>query len=150
MSDILEVEKDDLALAGELKTHKNIHTNHSYKLIELSDGYAKTSINSKKTETVDKENIIYDGSIFSAANFCAMAAINEEHTFLISANIDFLNQINIEDEEVIFEARAKANISGKKQIEVQGKVKDITVFLGDFVAMKLDNKSLIKPNKTTK
>jgi hypothetical protein len=79
-----------------------------------------------------------------------MAAINEEHTFLISANIDFLNQINIEDEEVIFEARAKANISGKKQIEVQGKVKDITVFLGDFVAMKLDNKSLIKPNKTTK
>ncbi len=150
MSEVLEVEKDDIALASELNSHKNIHTNHSYKLIELAEGYAKTSINSQKSETVDKENVIYDGSIFSAANFCAMAAVNEEHTFLISANIDFLNQINTEDEEVIFEARAKSNISGKKQIEVQGKVNDITVFLGDFVAMKLDNKSLIKAGKSTK
>jgi len=147
MSDILEVEKDDLALAGELKTHKNIHTNHSYKLIELSDGYAKTSINSKKTETVDKENIIYDGSIFSAANFCAMAAVNEPHTFLISANIDFLNQVNKEDEEVIFEAHASSNLSGKKQIDVQGKVNDIVIFKGDFVALKLDNNSIIKTTK---
>lgn len=144
MSDVLEVEKDDLALASELNSHKNIHTNHSYKLIKLSEGYAKISINSQKSETVDKENIVYDGSIFSAANFCAMAAVNKEHTFLISANIDFLNQINADDEEVIFEARSRSNISGKKQIEVQGKVNDITVFLGDFIAMKLDNKSLIK------
>ena len=147
MSEALEVKKDNLSLASELNSHKNIYENHSYKLLELSDGYAKTSINSQKSETVDKENIVYDGSIFSAANFCAMAAVNEEHTFLISANIDFLNQINTEDEEVIFEARAKSNISGKKQIEVQGKVNDITVFLGDFVAMKLDNQSLIKSTK---
>ena len=147
MSEALEVKKDNLSLINELNSHKNIHANHSYKLLELSDGYAKTSINSQKSETVDKENIIYDGSIFSAANFCAMAAVNEEHTFLISANIDFLNQINTEDEEVIFEARAKSNLSGKKQIEVQGKVNDITVFLGDFVAMKLDKQSLIKSTK---
>ena len=145
MSEVLEVAKDDITLASELNSHKNIHTHHSYKLIELSEGYAKISINSKKSETVDKENIIYDGSIFSAANFCAMAAVNEEHTFLVSANIDFLNQVNTEDEEVIFEARSSSNISGKKQIEVQGKVNGITVFLGDFVAMKLANKSLIKP-----
>lgn len=144
MSEVLEVEKDDLTLASELNSHKNIHTNHSYKLIKLEDGFAKISINSKKSETVDKENIVYDGSIFSAANFCAMAAVNEAHTFLISANIDFLNQINIEDEEVIFEAHSSSNISGKKNIEVQGKVNNITVFKGDFVAMKLDNKSLIK------
>ena len=147
MSEALEVKKDNLSLASELNSHKNIYANHSYTLLELSNGYAKTSINSQKSETVDKENIVYDGSIFSAANFCAMAAVNEEHTFLISANIDFLNQINTEDEEVIFEARAKSNISGKKQIEVQGKVNDITVFLGDFVAMKLDKQSLIKSTK---
>ncbi|HIP02407.1 MAG TPA: hypothetical protein EYG75_02715 [Campylobacterales bacterium] len=150
MSEVLEenkIEKDDLTLASKLNSHKNIHTNHSYKLLELSEGYARTSINSQKSETVDKENIVYDGSIFSAANFCAMAAVNEEHTFLISANIDFLNQVNTEDEEVIFEARAKSNISGKKQIEVQGKVNGITIFLGNFVAMKLDNKSLIKSTK---
>ncbi len=144
MSEVLEVKKDNFTLTSELHTHKNIHTNHSYKLLELSKDYAKISINSQKSETVDKKNIIYDGSIFSAANFCAMAAVNEEDTFLISANIDFLNQVNTEDEDVIFEAHAKSNISGKKQIKIQGKVNGITVFLGDFVAMKLDNKSLIK------
>lgn len=144
MSEVLEVEKDDLALITDLQTHKNIQSSHSYKLLDLSDGYAKISINSQKSETVDKENVVYDGSIFSAANFCAIAAVNEAQTFLISANIDFLNQVRIDDEEVIFEARAKSNISGKKQIMVQGKVNDITVFSGDFVAMKLDNKSLIK------
>ena len=147
MSEALEVKKDNQSLISELNSHKNIYANHSYQLLELSHGYAKTSINSQKSETVDQENIVYDGSIFSAANFCAMAAVNEEHTFLISANIDFLNQINTEDEEVIFEARAKSNLSGKKQIEVQGKVNDITVFIGDFVAMKLDNQSLLKSTK---
>jgi len=147
MSEVLEVENSDLSLAGELKTHKNIHAHHSYKLLKLSEDYAKISMNSKKSETVDQEDIIYDGSIFSAANFCAMAAVNEKHTFLLSANIDFLNQINRDDEDVIFEAHAASNISGKKQIEVTGKVNDITVFQGDFVAMKLDNQSLIKSTK---
>ena len=144
MSEVLEVDKEDLALSGELNSHKNIHTHHSYKLLALSENYAKISINSQKSETVDKENIIYDGSIFSAANFCAMASVNQEHTFLISANIDFLNQVNTEDKDVIFEAHSASNISGKKQIKVQGKVNGITVFLGDFVAMKLDSKSQIK------
>ena len=147
MSEVLEVENSDLSLSGELNSHKNIHSHHSYKLLELSEDYAKISMNSKKSETVDHEDIIYDGSIFSAANFCAMAAVNKKHTFLISANIDFLNQINRDDEDVIFEAHAASNISGKKQIEVSGKVNDITIFQGDFVAMRLDNKSLIKSTK---
>jgi len=147
MSEVLEVENSDLTLSGELNSYKNIHTHHAYKLIELKEDYAKIAINSKKSETVDHENIIYDGAIFSAANFCAMAAINQKHTFLISANIDFLNQINTDDDDVIFEAHAASNISGKKQIEVIGKINDITVFQGDFVAMKLDNQSLIKSTK---
>ena len=147
MSEVLEVENSDITLTGELQTHKNIHTHHSYKLLELKEDYAKIAINSKKSETVDNENIIYDGSIFSAANFCAIAAVNKKNTFLISANIDFLNQVNTDDEDIIFEAHAASNISGKKQIEVTGKVNDITVFQGDFVAMKLDNQSLIKSIK---
>jgi acyl-coenzyme A thioesterase PaaI-like protein len=147
MSEVLEVQKDDIALTAQLKSYKNIHSNYSYKLLELSEGYAKISINSSKSETVDDEKYIYDGTIFSAANFCAMASLNEPNTFLISANIDFLNQVNIEDEDVIFEAYATSNISGKKHISVEGKINEITVFLGSFVAMKLDNKSIIKTTK---
>ena len=144
---VLDTDNNDALLSSELKSHKNIHVNHSYKLLELSEGYAKTSIDSQKSETVDGEDTLYDGSIFSAANFCAMAAVNEPHTFLISANIDFFNQVNKKDEEVIFEAHASSNLSGKKQIDVQGKVNDITIFRGEFVALKLDNNSIIKSTK---
>jgi acyl-coenzyme A thioesterase PaaI-like protein len=151
MSEVLEKVLDtahgNTRLSSELKSHKNIHVNHSYTLLELSEGYAKTSINSQKSESVDGENTIYDGSIFSAANFCAMAAVNEPQTFLISANIDFLNQVSKDDEEVIFEAHASNNLSGKKQIDVQGKINDIVIFKGDFVALKLDNNSIIKTTK---
>ncbi len=145
MSEVLEVE-ENITLSSELKTHKNIQSNHSYKLLKLDEGYARVQIDSKQSEKVDNQNIVYDGSIFSAANFCAMAAINEGDTFLISANIDFLNPVSSEDKEVVFEAYASSNISGKKNVQVVGKVNDITIFQGDFVAIKLDNKSLIKPN----
>ncbi len=148
MSEVLEeIESSDITLTGELKTHKNIHKNHSYNLIELSENYAKISIKSKNSESVDEKSIIYDGSIFSAANFCAMAAINDEDSFLINANVDFLNQINRDDEDIVFEARANTNSSGKKHIEVLGKVNNIAVFSGNFVTIKLDSRSVIKKKK---
>ncbi len=145
MSEVLEVD-NNIALSNELKTHKNIQSSHSYKILKLDEGYAKIKIDSKHSQKVDNQNLIYDGSIFSAANFCAMAAINEEETFLIGANVDFLNPVSGEDEEVIFEAKAISNISGKKNVQVVGTVNDITIFQGDFVAIKLDNQSLIKEN----
>lgn len=154
MAEVLEPEAvesvDELELTHALKSHKNIHTNHNYRLLELAKDWAKISINPRKSETVDKESQLYDGSIFSAATFCAMAAVNQERTFLISANVDFLNTVDKTDEEMIFEATASSNISGKKQIEVVGKINDIAVFSGNFVAMKLDTKSLIKNDKQTK
>ncbi len=145
MGEVLEAD-DNITLSSELKTHKNIQASHSYKILKLDDGYAKVKIDSKHSQKVDNQNLVYDGSIFSAANFCAMAAINEEETFLIGANVDFLNPVSSEDEEVIFEAYASSNISGKKNVQVLGKVNNITIFKGDFVAMKLDNQSLIKAN----
>lgn len=142
-ADINEDKLNDIGLSNDLKTHKSIHTNHGYNLLKLGDGYAKISIDTNKSETVEN-NMIYDGLLFSAANFCAMAAINEEHSFLLSANIDFLNQVSSSDEDIIFEAHAKNNISGKKRIDVNGKVNDITIFNGNFTAIKLENSSLIK------
>jgi len=147
MVEDLEKQEEELVLQNELQTHKNIQANHSYKLLELYAGYAKISINSEKSESVDNNGTVYDGSIFSAANFCAMAAVNEKNTFLISAKVDFLNPIKNNDSEVIFEATATTNISGKKNISVIAKVNDIITFSGDFVSIKLNNQSLIKATK---
>jgi acyl-coenzyme A thioesterase PaaI-like protein len=136
----------DIKNKSDLKTHKNIHTNHGYNILELSENYAKISIHTQKSETVGENNTVYDGTLFSAANFCAIAAVNQENLFLLGANVDFLNQVNGNDNDVIFEANAKSNASGKKNIDVKGTINDITIFQGVFTAIKLDSNSLIKQN----
>jgi acyl-coenzyme A thioesterase PaaI-like protein len=151
MTDTLERDTTDalenISNAIDLKTHKNIHINHGYNILKLDENYAKVSINTNKSETVDKSTTIYDGSLFSAANFCAMASINQESLFLLSANVEFLNQADSSDDDIVFVAKASNNLSGKKQIEVKGSVNDITIFQGSFTAIKLENNSLIKDTK---
>ncbi len=143
-----DLEKEEsISLQNRLQTHKNIQANHSYKLLELNDGYAKISLNTKESESVDNQNYVYDGSLFSAANFCAMAAVNKEGAFLLSAKIDFLSPLKIEDSEAVFEAKATTNLSGKKSITVIGKVNDIVFFSGEFVSINLNHQSVIKPTK---
>ncbi len=128
----------------ELQTHQKIQTNHTYELLTLDENFARVKLLTRFTEKVDDTSYVYPPAIFSCANFCAMAAINEPKNHLISSCVDFFNPIREEDEEIIFEATATTNSSGKKQVDVIGLVKDIIVFEASFVTIKLDQKSLIK------
>ncbi len=127
-----------------LQTHLKIQENHSYELLTLQNGFARVKLQTKLTERIDDTPYVYEASIFSCANFCAIAAVNEKDIHLISAKVEFLNPIKTEDEEVIFEATATTNSSGKKQIEVIGMVRGIVVFESSFVTLKLDHKSLLR------
>ncbi len=137
-------EQEELQINKELLTHQKIQTNHTYELLVLDENFARVKLLTKYTEKIDDTNYVYPPAIFSCANFCAMASINEPKNHLISSSVDFFNPIKDEDEEIIFEATATTNSSGKKQVEVIGLVKDIIVFEGSFITIKLDQKSLIK------
>jgi acyl-CoA thioesterase len=127
-----------------LLTHIKIQENHSYEILTLQPGFARVKLLTKLAERIDETRYLYEASIFSCANFCAVAAVNEKQNHIISAKVDFLNPIKVEDEEIIFEATATTNSSGKKQIDVIGTIKDIIVFESSFVSLKLDKKSLLK------
>ncbi len=127
-----------------LQTHIKIQENHSYELLTLQPNFARVKLLTKLAEKIDESDYIYEASIFSCANFCAVAAVNEKQNHLIGAKVEFLNPVKLEDEEIIFEATATTNSSGKKQIEVIGSVKGIIVFESSFVSLKLDKKSLLK------
>jgi acyl-coenzyme A thioesterase PaaI-like protein len=126
-----------------LTTHQSIQKNHSYEIIELSKNHAKIQLLATECEKVDDSKFIYSGAIFHAANFCAIAAINKIGFSLISSSIDFTAQINTED-TLILTANSVTNSSGKKHIELIGEVNTIQVLKGEFIAVKIDEKSLIK------
>jgi len=127
-----------------LQTHIKIQENHSYELLTLQPNFARVKLLTKLAEKVDESNYIYEAALFSCANFCAVAAVNERQNHIIAAKTEFLNPVKLEDEEIIFEATASTNSSGKKQIDVIGSVKGIIVFESSFVSLKLDKKSLLK------
>jgi acyl-coenzyme A thioesterase PaaI-like protein len=139
MLDILEKEKNThLEILG------SIQRANSYEIVELALGYAKIVLNLSNVQTLDNSTTVFEAEIFKVANFCALAAVNSENSFVISANVDFLSQVEISSNEVVFEAKSLSSSLGKKFVEVKGMIDDITVFIGDFTVLKLDNRSKIK------
>ncbi len=127
-----------------LQTHLKIQENHSYELLALDAGFARVRMQTRRSEKIDDTPYIYEAALFSCANFCAVASVNEMQNHLISAKVEFLNPVKVEDEEVYFEATASTNSAGQKQIEVVATVKGIVVLESSFVLLKLDHKSLLK------
>ena len=136
---MLEKEK-----AVQLDILEGVQRANSYDIAELSQGFAKVVLNLSNVQTLDNLTTVFEAEIFKVANFSALAAINEENSFVISANVDFLSQIEISSQAVIFEAKSLSSSLGKRFVEVIGKIDDITVFLGKFTVIKLDNRSKIK------
>jgi len=127
-----------------LLTHLKIQENHSYELLTHQPGFARVRLLTRHVETIDESSYLYEPALFSCANFCAVVAVNEKENHIISAKVDFLNPVKSDDDEIIFEATATTNSSGKKQIDVIGTVKGIVVLESSFVSLKLDKKSLLK------
>jgi len=127
-----------------LQTHLQIMENHSYEILSLKNGFAKVALKTKLAEKIDDTNYVYEASIFSCANFCAMAAVNTKGNHLISAKAEFLAPVKVTDEEVVFEAVATTNSSGKKQVKVVGILNGLVIFESSFITLKLDGKSIVK------
>ncbi len=140
---LLEEVEEEIVEIKKLNTHTNIQTNNAYNILALTDNHATIMIDATTCEKVKESGLIYDGVIFSAATFAATAAVNEKNMFLIGVNIDLLNPVKEED-NIIFEANVHHTSSGKKVVDVVAKVNDITFMQGEFILLKLDEKSLIK------
>ena len=140
---VVEEELNEIEEIESLNTHNNILKNNGYKILSLRKNYASIMIEAKACERVLDDGAIYDGVLFSAATFAAIAAVNEKNVFLIGVHLDLLNPLKGE-ENIIFTAEVNATSSGKKVVKVTGRVNEIAFLEGDFMLLKLDEKSLIK------
>ncbi|BDY12137.1 hotdog domain-containing protein [Hydrogenimonas cancrithermarum] len=121
----------------ELKTHQRINQSLCGVLVELDDGYAKVELETTRDMVVDEMGLVHGGFTFAAADFAAMAAVNDPNVVLVSSECRFLSPVKVGD-KVVFDAKELYKEARKRKIHVVGYFEDIKVFEGEFMAVVLE------------
>jgi acyl-coenzyme A thioesterase PaaI-like protein len=129
--------KAKLGGSQSLQTHQYINQNLCGNLMEMDRNFAKVSLKTNAQMSVDEYDLVHGGFIFSAADFAAMAAINDPYVVLVGSQTSFYAPVKVGD-EILFEAESKYNESRKREVMVVGKVNEIKIFSGVFDAVILD------------
>ncbi len=79
----------------------------------------------------DEKGLVHSGFIFSAADYAAMAAVNEKNVVLVASNCQFLSPVRLGD-IVNIKATVRNKEGRKRHVSVVGYVFDIKVFEGEF------------------
>lgn len=118
----------------QLKTHLKIDRSLSGEVIELSEGYAKVVLKTDSRMIADDTGLVHGGFIFSLADFCAMATVNEPTVVLAQASIKFIKPVKVGD-ELTAEGRL-TNLEGKKRwVHVEVKREEEKVAEGEFLCV---------------
>ncbi|MDP2893004.1 MAG: PaaI family thioesterase, partial [Sulfurimonas sp.] len=78
--------KDDVML----KTHESINQDLCGEIEKLDSGFVKLKLVTTHDMIADSQNLIHGGFIFSAADYAAMAAVNEKNVVLVASECQFL------------------------------------------------------------
>jgi len=114
-----------------LNTHERINTVYSGEIVKMEAGYAKVMLETIEGMRADELGLVHGGFIFSAADFAAMAAVNEPNVVLASCSCLFLAPVRVGD-TVTFEATEHQKEGRKRNVTVRGFVHEIKIFEGEF------------------
>ncbi len=127
----------------ELKTHLKFNPKFG-RLIELTENGAKVLLETTPDMAVDEEGLVHGGFTFGAADFCAMASVNEPYVVLVKAtNCEFMAPVKVGD-KVEFEGEILMREKRKVEVKVTGMLNEIKVFEGLFSCVVLDTHVLKK------
>ncbi len=125
-----------------LNTHTLISRYFCGDIKILIDGYVEVELETVEDMIVDKMGLVHGGFIFGAADFAAMAAVNDKNVVLAAANCQFLSPVKVGD-VVVFKARVRHKEGRKRNVHVKGFVENIKVFEGEFVTV-ITEKHILK------
>jgi acyl-coenzyme A thioesterase PaaI-like protein len=114
-----------------LDTHVDINHGLCGDIQKLEKGYAEVLLSTSQDMVVDEMGLIHGGFIFGAADFAAMAAVNERNVVLASSSSQFLAPVKVGD-EVLVKAHVRHTSGRKRNVEVEAFVYDIKIFTGLF------------------
>jgi acyl-coenzyme A thioesterase PaaI-like protein len=126
----------------ELKTHLKFNKKYGM-LVELSETSAKVRFEPTPEMAVDDEGLVHGGFTFGAADFCAMATVNEPFVVLARSQCEFMAPVKVGD-VVEFESEILLKEKRKQEIKVIGRINEIKVFEGIFGCVVLDKHVLKK------
>lgn len=114
-----------------LQTHVKINQALSGDIELLRQGYARVFLDTTEEMRADEAGLVHGGFIFSAADFAAMAAVNDKNVILAASNCQFLAPVRVGD-KVVFEAQVRHKEGRKRNVHVKGYSSEIKVFEGEF------------------
>ncbi len=114
-----------------LTTHNSINKDLNGEITKLEKGYVELRLTTTSEMVADELGLIHGGFIFSAADYAAMAAVNERNVVLVGSECQFLSPVKFHD-EVNFIARVRHQEGRKRNVHVEAYVLDIKVFEGEF------------------
>ena len=127
----------------ELRTHLKFNPKFG-RLVEITENGAKVVLETNEDMAVDEEGLVHGGFTFGAADFCAMASVNEPYVVLVKAtNCEFMAPVKVGD---IVEFSGEILMKEKRKVEVKvvGTLDEIKVFSGIFSCVILENHVLKK------
>ncbi len=134
-----ELEVEDYRARDEvmLKTHEEINRDLCGEIEKMDVGYVKLKLVTTHDMIADSKGLIHGGFIFGAADYAAMAAVNERNVVLVGSNCQFLSPVKFGD-IVNFTAKVRHKEGRKRNVRVTGNVLDIKVFDGEFKTVVTD------------
>ncbi len=114
-----------------LNTHLLLDGELCGEVVELKENMARVVLKTAKRMAADENGLIHGGFTFSAADFAAMAAINDPNVVLIEAKVKFTAPVKLSD-TVQFIAKVVERSGKRALVEVKGVVDEHEVFLGEF------------------
>ncbi|MCD8544116.1 MAG: PaaI family thioesterase [Sulfurospirillum cavolei] len=121
-----------------LKTHQKIKNAYVGSLSALSKNNAKVVFQTTYEMAVDDLGLVHNGFIFGAAEYAAVAAINEANLVVIGCRSKFFAPARVGD-IISFEAKGRFEEARKREVKVVGIINEIKVFEGIFQAVLLEH-----------
>lgn len=120
-----------------LRTHLGLDPILNGTVVGLADGTAMVALDTVASMAADDRGLVHGGFVFGAADYAAMAAVNDRHVVLGAAETRFLAPVRV-GETVQLTARRVEEKGRKHVVEVTGVVGSTTVFTGTFTTFVLD------------
>lgn len=103
----------------ELNTHLAINRSLCGEVISLSEGKSTVKLDITLEMVADDRNLVHGGFIFGAADFAAMAAVNDPNVVLGSAEVKFLKPTR-SGQFVVLHATVAGADGKRRRVEVEG------------------------------
>lgn len=100
-------------------------------LVKISDLHAETVLKTDDRMVADDYGLVHPGFVFSAASFCAIAAINDPNAIVVTSESKFLSPIE-KGNELHFFAKVLQNDTKKREVKVTGTLLGLKIFEGMF------------------